>query len=493
MAQTRIPLLTSFLILTLTTPFSSSSSHDHQLKFQLLDVSGSLQQARRVFSGTSSSLRASAVAESHRPALNSSSSILSLSLHPRSSLPQNNNNNNNDNYDYHNNNYTHLTLARLARDKARVQSVHSRATFGYLRPAQFGSPLVSGLRQGSGEYFARIGMGRPARDLYLIADTGSDVSWIQCRPCVDCYDQSDPIYDPSASTTYKDLPCNSGECNALRRSACRVNTCRYQVAYGDGSYTVGSLATETISFVPSGASVSGVAIGCGHNNVGLFSGAAGLLGLGGGPLSLPSQLHSASFSYCLVNRDSASASTLDFGSEPPPPPDSIFAPLIRNPFVDTFWYVGLAGISIGGRRLPIPPSLFKLGRDRRGGVIVDSGTAVTRFPREVYRVLRDAFVGMATGLPRTATGFSLFDTCYDLSGLRRVSVPAVSFEFTGGRGTWRLPAANYMVPVDGLGKFCLAFAGMEGTMSIIGNMQQQGTRVVYDVANRRIAFSPNKC
>jgi hypothetical protein len=55
-------------------------------------------------------------------------------------------------------------------------------------------------------------------------------------------------------------------------------------------------------------------IGCGHNNEGLFIGAAGLLGLGGGSLSFPSQIITTSFSYCLVDRDSESASTLEFNS-----------------------------------------------------------------------------------------------------------------------------------------------------------------------------------
>ncbi|KAL4288243.1 hypothetical protein AHAS_Ahas19G0266700 [Arachis hypogaea] len=48
---------------------------------------------------------------------------------------------------------------------------------------------------------------------------------------------------------------------------------------------IGDFATETITL--GSVSVPNVVIGCGHNNEGLFVGAAGLLGLRGGPLSFP--------------------------------------------------------------------------------------------------------------------------------------------------------------------------------------------------------------
>ncbi|KAI3454916.1 hypothetical protein Pfo_011579 [Paulownia fortunei] len=474
------------LIFSLILITSSSSSHDQH--FQVLDVSASLQQTRLVFSPNLAQVSPATIQQLLH-FKNSSADSLSLTLHPRSSLP----------LDYYNDNYTSLTLSRLARDEARVQSLlsrhsralsrHSRSDFKPVRlPEQLQSPVISGIRQGSGEYFARIGVGRPAKEFYMVIDSGSDVSWLQCNPCSDCYQQSDPIYNPSASSTYKPLTCNSQQCTSLEVSACRIDSCLYQVSYGDGSYTVGNFATETISFGSSG-SVPNVALGCGHDNEGLFSGAAGLLGLGGGSLSLPSQIKATSFSYCLVNRDSSSSSTLEFNSAQPA--DSVLAPLLRNSFISTYHFVGFTGISVGGRPVQIPQYLFEIGRDGRGGVIVDSGTAVTRFRTEVYNLVRDAFASMTQNLP-SAGGFSLFDTCYDLSSMARVRVPTVSFQFSGGK-TLALPPSNYLIPVDNVGKFCLAFAGTSGSLSIIGNVQQQGTRVSYNLANKYIGFSPNKC
>jgi len=355
------------------------------------------------------------------------------------------------------------------------------------------SPIVSGTSQGSGEYFTQVGIGSPPRQLYVVIDTGSDVSWVQCSPCSECYSQSDPIFDPLTSSSFASLSCDSPICGALELSECRGDRCIYEVAYGDGSFTAGDFVTETLTF-SGGAAVDNVALGCGHSNEGLFIGAAGLLGLGHGALSLPSQINSTSFSYCLVDRDSDSASILEFNPAESPSlnsVDSVSAQLIKNPQMDSFYYVGLTGIAVGGNPLEIPETSFQIDGDGNGGVIVDSGTAVTRLESAVYESLRDEFRRLTSHL-RVAEGVALFDTCYNLSGQTSVEVPAVELVFAGGRRL-TLPAKNYMIPVDSEGTFCLALAGTTSSMCIIGNVQQQGTRVGFDLANQVVTFEPNRC
>ncbi|KAJ6675212.1 ASPARTYL PROTEASES [Salix viminalis] len=87
--------------------------------------------------------------------------------------------------------------------------------------------------------------------------------------------------------------------------------------------------------------------------------------------------------------------------------------------------------------------------------------------------------------------FSLFDTCFDLSGKTEVKVPTVVLHFRGADVS--LPASNYLIPVDNSGSFCFAFAGTMSGLSIIGNIQQQGFRVVYDLAASRVGFAPRGC
>lgn len=457
-----------------------------------LDVSGSLQNTRGVLSFDPQSQTSFSEQEQEQRQEQTSSGSFSVRLHPRESLVRT---------PYRE--YKALVLARLGRDSARVDALASKLNLALnnvtrtdltplrteIQPEDLSTPVVSGTSQGSGEYFSRIGVGTPAKQFYMVLDTGSDVNWLQCQPCTDCYQQTDPVFTPSSSSSYTALTCESPQCGSLEVSACRTGKCLYQVSYGDGSFTVGDFVTETVSFGDSG-SVNDVALGCGHDNEGLFMGSAGLLGLGGGPLSLTKQIKASSFSYCLVDRDSSKSSTLDFNSAAPGA-ESVFAPLVKNGKVDTFYYVGLTGMSVGGKTVSIPPSLFQMDESGDGGIIVDSGTAITRLQTQAYNSLRDAFVKLTPDLKSTS-GVALFDTCYDFSSLSSVQVPTVSFQFTGGRSL-ALPAKNYLIPVDSAGTFCFAFAPTTSSLSIIGNVQQQGTRVTFDLANSRVGFTPNKC
>ncbi|CAD6332643.1 unnamed protein product [Miscanthus lutarioriparius] len=226
-----------------------------------------------------------------------------------------------------------------------------------------------------------------------------------------------------------------------------------------------------------GAQVPRVAVGCGHDNEGLFVASAGLLGLGRGRLSLPTQTarrYDRRFSYCLVDRTSSSSlnrpssaprsSTLTFGAGAVPGRAS-FTPM---------------------RDLRLDPSTG------RGGVILDSGTSVTRLARPVYAAVREAFRAAAGGLRLAPGGFSLFDTCYDLRGRRVVKVPTVSVHLASGAEV-ALPPENYLIPVDTRGTFCLALAGTDGGVSIVGNIQQQGSASCSTATSSASPLVPKSC
>ncbi|MFS7982941.1 putative nepenthesin [Helianthus anomalus] len=398
--------------------------------------------------------------------------------------------------------------ARLKRDVKRVAFLNSRigngsytagggGGGGRFEVEDFGSEVVSGMQQGSGEYFVRIGVGSPAQSQYMVVDSGSDVVWVQCLPCKQCYQQSDPLFDPANSASFTAVSCGSAVCeHAETAVGCSGHGggrwCGYEVSYGDGSYTKGTLALETLTF--GNTFIQKVAIGCGHRNQGLFIGAAGLLGIGGGSMSLVSQLGGASdgaFSYCLVSRGTGSPGLLEFGRETLPTDSAVWVPLLRNSRVPTFYYVGLSGLGVGGVQVSIPEPIFQLSDMGHGGVVMDTGTAVTRLPTVAYTTFRDAFISQTTNLPR-APPVSMFDTCYDLNGFVTVQVPTVSFYFTGGP-VLTLPARNYLIPVNDVGTFCFAFAPTSSGLSIIGNIQQEGIQISFDSTNGRMGFGPNVC
>jgi hypothetical protein len=140
----------------------------------------------------------------------------------------------------------------LSRDHIRVLGIHAhiqRTVNGMLPEAKFQTlfqqqqqheeagagnsdfqaPVVSGLTMGSGEYFVQLSIGTPAKSTYLVVDTGSDILWLQCSPCDNCYQQSGPVFNPLASSTYATVRCGSKLCLDLDISGCQQSDCLYQV------------------------------------------------------------------------------------------------------------------------------------------------------------------------------------------------------------------------------------------------------------------------
>ncbi|KAH7569827.1 hypothetical protein JRO89_XS05G0004900 [Xanthoceras sorbifolium] len=389
--------------------------------------------------------------------------------------------------------HRHRFHARMQRDVKRVAGLTRRlsAAAKSYEVADFEADVVSGMDQGSGEYFVRIGVGSPPRSQFVVIDSGSDIVWVQCQPCKQCYKQSDPVFDPAASASFAGVSCSSTVCNRLDNGGCHAGKCRYEVMYGDGSYTKGTLALETLTI--GRTVVRNMAIGCGHRNQGMFVGAAGLLGLGGGSMSFVGQLGGqtgGAFSYCLVSRGSGSSGSLVFGRGALPA-GAAWVPLVRNPRAPSFYYVGLSGLGVGGVQVPISEDVFVLTQLGYGGVVMDTGTAVTRLPPAAYEAFRDSFIAQTGNLPR-ASGVSIFDTCYNLFGFVTVRVPTVSFYFSGGP-ILTLPANNFLIPVDDVGTFCFAFASSPSGLSIIGNIQQEGIQISFDGANGFVGFGPNVC
>lgn len=71
---------------------------------------------------------------------------------------------------------------------------------------------------------------------------------------------------------------------------------------------------------------------------------------------------------------------------------------------------------------------------------------------------------------KRALDFSIFDTCFNLSGKTEVKVPTVVLHFIGTNIC--LPTKNYLILVDSVERFYFAFVGTMNELSIIGNIQQ---------------------
>ncbi|KAH6790930.1 hypothetical protein C2S51_005936 [Perilla frutescens var. frutescens] len=358
----------------------------------------------------------------------------------------------------------------LSQDQSRVESIQARfntnsntSTIKSNMSSKARKPedkkhnhnMRSEARRGSGNYVVAVGLGTPRRTVSLEFDTGSSLTWTQCQPCLgSCYEQQDPIFDPSDSSSYSNVSCNLAECSQLRaatgiRPGCDTNTCVYGIQYGDGSYTAGFLSRDKLALSAVDV-IPNFVFGCGQNNQ-LIGNDAGILGLGRSSLSIV---------YQTAN------SSLD----------------------TTFYVIDILSITVGGRQLPIKQSVFK-----DAGSIIDSGTVITRLPPEAYSAMSTAFdETMRTKYP-SAPAYSIFDTCYDITGYKTISIPTISFTF-GGNVKVDLDAFGIVVLVS-RSRVCLAFAGNRdaNSIAIYGNTQQKTFEVVYDIAGGKIGFAPGGC
>lgn len=427
---------------------------------------------------------------------------------------------------------THLVVDLKIQDLTRIQTLHARArklkdqthkkeTTSVIispeaSPGQLVATLESGMTLGSGEYFMDVLVGTPPKHFSLILDTGSDLNWLQCVPCYDCFHQHGPFYDPETSSSFKNITCKDPRCSLISSPDPSVpcessnQPCPYFYWYGDRSNTTGDFAVETFTVnltnTKGGRSeykVEDMMFGCGHWNRGLFNGASGLLGLGRGPLSFASQLQSLyghSFSYCLVDRNSDTnvRSKLIFGED---------KGLLNNPnlnftsFVhgketsfETFYYLQIKSILVNGQALDIPEETWNISSDGAGGTIIDSGTTLSYFAEPAYKIIKNKFTEKVKEKYQVFEDFPILDPCFNVSGVEEkdLELPELGIAFVDG-AVWNFPAENTFIWLSEE-VVCLAILGTpKSTMSIIGNYQQQNFHILYDTKRSRLGFAPTEC
>ncbi|KAL5542996.1 hypothetical protein UlMin_010706 [Ulmus minor] len=392
---------------------------------------------------------------------------------------------------------THAQI--LQADQSRVSSIHSRLTGksnNRVKADATSIPAKSGIVIGSGNYIVTVGIGTPKNDLSLVFDTGSDLTWTQCQPCAKyCYKQKETIFDPNKSNSYANISCTSATCSLLSSNkstprGCLQSSspCIYGIQYLDKSYTMGYFSKDTLTLSPSDV-IPNFLFGCGQNNGGLFAGAAGLLGLGRGKISIVEQTakkYGRYFSYCLPTTSSYTG-FLNFGNTGATSKSIKYTPLSTLSLSSSFYALQLLGISVGGQKLSTPASVYQ-----SSGTIIDSGTVITRLPPTAYSALSAEFKKQMSKYKLTSA-YAIFDTCYDLSGYMNITIPKISFIFGGGTTVDIDPIG--ILYVFSSSRVCLAFAPNknDSDVAIFGNVQQKGFEVVYDIGGGKIGFGIAGC
>ncbi|XP_050222081.1 aspartic proteinase CDR1-like [Mercurialis annua] len=354
-----------------------------------------------------------------------------------------------------------------------------------------------------GEYLVKIAIGVPPTTIIAIADTGSDLIWTQCLPCNKCLQQDAPPYDPSKSITYRTINCNSTKCKNIPATHCSfdgTSTCKYAINYGDTSFTNGDMACDTITLGSSAGLhilLPKAIIGCGHDNGGktFTSKVSGIVGLGGGSISLVSQLQpltgGSKFSYCLVpytSAETSNSSKLSFGAMATVAGDGVVVTPLFPRAQKTFYYVKLEAISVDAKRIEFF-GLKPTGNQQNGNMIVDTGTTMTLLPgplfaeleTEVENVVRGKRFEVASGFPKI---------CYYADSI--VKLPQITLHFTGAD----LVLSSYNSFIDAQENvLCFTFNPLDigVDFAILGNMAQTNFLIGYDQQKQTVSFKKTDC
>ncbi|KFK26526.1 hypothetical protein AALP_AA8G260600 [Arabis alpina] len=443
----------------------------------------------------------------------------------------------------------HLLKSSSSRSSARFRRHHHH---NHKHQQQLPLPLSSG-----SDYLLSLSVGSSSSvSLYLDTGSDLVWFPCRPFTCILCESKPIPSSPPSLlSSSASTVPCSSPSCSAAHSSLpssdlCAISNCPldlietgecntssypcppFYYAYGDGSL-VAKLYSDSLSLPP--VSVSNFTFGCAHATL---AEPIGVAGFGRGRLSFPAQLAAYSphlgnsFSYCLVShsfdsdrvrrpsplilgrfnneKEKRVETSDDEEEEKKKKSGFVYTEMLENPKHPYFYSVSLQGISVGKRNIPAPAMLRRVDRNGGGGIVVDSGTTFTMLPAKFYNSVVEEFdsrVGRVHERADRVEPGSGMSPCYYLNQTS-VKVPTLVLHFAGNGSSVTLPRRNYFYEfMDGgdgkeekrkVGCLMLMNGGDEaelksGPGAILGNYQQQGFEVVYDLLNRRVGFAKRKC
>ncbi|KAF5725546.1 hypothetical protein HS088_TW23G00270 [Tripterygium wilfordii] len=371
-------------------------------------------------------------------------------------------------------------------------------------------PMRSAADYGMGQYFVSFRVGTPPQKFVLIADTGSDVTWMNCHyactqsVCPDKRPNIGRIFHARQSPSFKTIPCSSDTCKIdLARSFSLTKChqpdapCAYDYRYADGSSSMGFFGTETVTVGLHNrhkVRLHDVLIGCTQWMNGTFHDSDGVMGLGYNTHSFAvkvAEKFGNMFSYCLVDHLSFSnvSNFLSFGRPKEGPFEKMKYTELLLGVVDPFYAVKLSGISIGGEMLNIPPEVWEVDVER--GTILDSGSSLTMLTYPAYDTVMAAFEVRLTKIERKklVNGPPL-EFCFESEGYWKKKFPKFAFHFVNG-AQFKAPVKNYVFEVAP-GVSCLGFLPTPGH-TVIGNIMQQNHLWEFDLANNRLGFMRSTC
>ncbi|KAK9706411.1 hypothetical protein RND81_07G122400 [Saponaria officinalis] len=408
--------------------------------------------------------------------------------------------------------FTNISLSRALRYRKNLSPNEIKTPMYRVASSLFVTRLQFGDREGHEGFYSP----------YLLLDTGTDLTWVQCEGCNPCFELSYGNFPYTESTSFSRVALNDPLC--LPPSFDFEGSCGYSRPFGfKEASTHGILGREEFYFASEGGhgiAYSNLLLGCGlvnenfnfllnngHQNV-----IAGVQGLGSGEESIISQLNDdikGRFSYCLtpLTRQSiAEPPTMYFGDNAQISGDATRQVQTISMSSHGLYHLYLSSISVEDYRLDIDPFIFELDEtDFTKGFFIDSGSPYTMLAKSAYDPLKEEIIEFF----RDEYGWNpdptrgTFDLCYSVPDHEYDEhyFPTVTLHFLH----LEYGEVNMVLGKDNMfQKMTEEYGGNEGFCfmvvkvddpgpCIFGAFQQVNFKILHDIYNSALSFVPQNC
>ncbi|KAJ9172567.1 hypothetical protein P3X46_015791 [Hevea brasiliensis] len=351
----------------------------------------------------------------------------------------------------------------------------------------------------AGYYNVTLNIGKPSKPYFLDIDTGSDLTWLQCdAPCRQCTEAPHPLYKPSNNL----VVCKDPLCASLQppdgRQCEDPKQCDYEVEYADGGSSLGVLVKDVfpLNFTNGKRLNPLLALGCGYDQLPGRSPHPldGILGLGRGISSIPSQLSSQGLvqnivGHCLSGRGGG---FLFFGNQDTYDSSRVaWTPMSRD--LLKYYSPGLGELIFDEKSTEIRNLL----------TVLDSGSSFTYMNSQAYQellfLLKKELSGKPLGetpddqtLPLCWKGKKPFKSIHDVKKFFKT----FALSFTSNGRKFEFPPEAYLI-ISSEGNACLGILnGTEvglGDLNVIGDISMQDRMVIYNNEKQVIGWAPANC
>ncbi|XP_050879018.1 aspartic proteinase Asp1 [Lathyrus oleraceus] len=347
-----------------------------------------------------------------------------------------------------------------------------------------------------GIYVASINIGNPPKPYELDIDTGSDLTWIQCdAPCTHCTVPKEKLYKPHDNY----VKCSDPMCSLIPPigGTCPKpnDQCKYKLEYADQGTSAGALVRDyiPIATIKPPATQPLLAFGCGTDQ--RFPSntppSVGVLGLGGGKISIVSQLNSLGLTrrvlgHCLSSREGG---YLFFGDKFIPGSGLVWTPIVNGPH----YIVGPADLLFDGN----PTSVKGL------QLTFDSGSTYTYFTPQIYNAIFNQVTANLKGKPLSRSiEDKTLPVCWEsnlkppkhFKSLNEVKgfFKPLTLIFTKSKNLqFQIPPEYYLI-ISKYGSVCFGILDHMST-NIIGDIFMQDKVVIYDNEKQQVGWASANC